>query len=68
MFVWLSSFGFVERLLSCFFLAFYSEVVSVFVIEVFSCMQQNSGSCLCIQSVSLCIFIGGIESIDVKRY
>ena len=29
-------------------------------------MQQNVGSCLHIQSVSLCI-LGGIESIDVKE-
>jgi hypothetical protein len=33
-----------------------------------SCMQQNAGSCLYIQSVSLCLFTGGIDSIDVKRY
>ena len=37
---------------------FYSEIVTVFVIELFSCMLQNAGSCLTIQSVSICLFIG----------
>ena len=31
-------------------------------------MQQNDGSCLCIQFVSLCLFYWGMESIDVERY
>jgi hypothetical protein len=33
-----------------------------------SCMQQSDGSCLHIHSDSLCLFIGGIESIDDERY
>ena len=32
-----------------------------------SCKQQNVGSCLCSQSVSLS-FYWGIESVDIKRY
>jgi hypothetical protein len=41
------------------FSAFYSEVVPVFDTEVpFFCMQQSAGSCLHIQSVSLCLCIG----------
>ena len=31
-------------------------------------MKQNAGSCLHIQSVSLCLFIGGIDSTDVEGY
>jgi len=31
-------------------------------------MQQNLGSSLCFQSLSLCLFIWGIVSIDDKRY
>jgi hypothetical protein len=31
-------------------------------------MQQNAGSCLYIKSVSIYLFIGGIETIDVKCY
>jgi hypothetical protein len=36
---------------------FYSEIVPVFLIGVFSFMQQNAGSFLCMQSVSLYLFI-----------
>ena len=50
-----------------FFPAFYSEVVS-FSLRWFSYKQQKVGSYLCSQSVSLCLFIGGIEFIDIKRY
>ena len=50
------------------FPAFHSEVASVFFREMGFCKQQKVGSCLCSQSISLCLFIGGIESIDIKRY
>ena len=35
-----------------------------------SCMQQNAGSCLCIQSLSLCLFIGELNPLmlrDIKE-
>ena len=47
------------------FPAFYSKVESVFVTEV-SCMQQNVGSCLCNQSVSLCLFIGELILVILR--
>ena len=31
-----------------------------------SCMQQNAGSCLHIQSVSLCFFIGELSPLIVR--
>jgi hypothetical protein len=49
---------------------FYSEVVSVFVTEVHFLYAANVCSCLCIQSVSLCLFIGELGSLilrDVKE-
>ena len=35
-----------------------------------SCMQQNVGSCLCNQSISLCLFTGELSSLilrDIKE-
>jgi hypothetical protein len=32
-----------------------------------SCMEQNNGSCLCIQSVSLCHFIGELSSLMLSN-
>ena len=53
------------------FLAFHSEVVYVFFPEMgVSCKQQNVGSCLCSQSVSLCLFIGELSPLilrDIKE-
>ena len=52
------------------FPAFYSKVESVFVTEV-SCMQQNVGSCLSTQSVSVCLFIGDLSPLilrDIKGH
>jgi hypothetical protein len=52
------------------FLSFYSEVVSVFVPEVGFFMHQNVGSCLCSQSVSLCLFIRVLSPLilrDIKE-
>lgn len=37
---------------------FYSEVVSVLSLWCVSCMQKNAGSCLHVQSVSLCLWGG----------
>jgi hypothetical protein len=48
-----------------FFAALYSEVVSVFD-RYISCLQQNAGSCLCIQSVSLCLFIGQLIPLMLR--
>ena len=31
-------------------------------------MQKKDGSCFHIHSVSLCLFIGEIEFVDVERY
>jgi hypothetical protein len=32
-----------------------------------SCMQQNVGSCLCIKSVSLCLFIGELSPLILRK-
>ena len=52
------------------FPAFYSEEVSVFVLRLVSCKQQNVGSCLYSQSISLCLFIGELSPLilrDIKE-
>ena len=52
------AFSFWDHVLGEFFPAFYSEIVSVFVTDVgFFSMQQNVGSFISIQSVSLYLFI-----------
>jgi hypothetical protein len=40
------------------FVALNFEVVSIFDAEIISYIHQSVGSCLYIQSVSLCLFIG----------
>jgi hypothetical protein len=42
----------------------------VLALRCISCMQQNAGSCLHIQSVSLCLFIGELSPLmlrDIKE-
>jgi len=51
-----------------FFPVFHSEIVSVFVTEIYLMYVENAGSCLRIQSGSLCLFYWGIESNDFKRH
>jgi hypothetical protein len=56
-------------LLGKFFSSPYFEVVSLSLMLVF-CVQQNAGSCLCIKSVSLCLFIGKLSPLilrDIKE-
>jgi hypothetical protein len=51
-------------------MAFHSEAVSVFSLRCVSCKQQNVGSCLCSQSVSLRLFIGELSPLilrDIKE-
>ena len=48
-----------------FFPTFYFEGISVFD-SVFSCMQQNAGSWLHIQSVGLCPFIGELSPLMLR--
>lgn len=50
-----------------FFLALYSELVSVFVTEVCFQYAANSGSCLHIHSVSFCPFIGNIIPLILRN-
>lgn len=47
--------------------ALYTEVVSNLLLKCVSCMQQNDGSCLWIQSVSLCLFIEEFSTL-ILRY
>ena len=52
------------------FLAFYSEVISVFSVRFVSFMKQNAGSCLHIKSFSLCLFIVELSPLilrDIKK-
>ena len=49
-----------------FFPARYAEVMFIIVAEVCFCMQQNDESCLCIQSVSLCLFIGELSPLMLR--
>ena len=37
-------------------------------LQYVSWIQQKDGSCVCIHSVSLCLFTGGIDTIDFERY
>ena len=45
---------------------FYSYVVSVFVTEAHFLRQYIAGSCLCIHSVSLCLFIGELAPLMLR--
>jgi hypothetical protein len=56
-----------DHLLGNFFPTLYTEVVTL---RCASCMQQNAGSCLHIQSFSLCLFIGKLNPLmlrDIKE-
>jgi hypothetical protein len=50
----------------CFFPAFYSEIVSVFVTEVCFLYAEIAGLCLHIQSVILCLFIGELSRLMLR--
>jgi hypothetical protein len=49
-----------------FFPGFYFEVVFIFVIELYSCMDQNPGYCLHTCSVSLCLYIGELSPLILR--
>ena len=60
---------FLDHLLGRLFF-FHSDIVMSLLLRCVSCMQQNAGSCLHIQSVSLCLFIGEFSPlilIDFKE-
>ena len=60
---------------ACFLGPFYRKVFSQLIIlrkylslklRCVSCMQQKDGSCFCIHSVSLCLFIGKLSPLILR--
>ena len=45
---------------------FYCEVVPVFLMEVCFYMHQSAGTCLCIKSISICLFIGEMRPLILR--
>lgn len=45
------------------FPSFYLEVMSILIVRCVSWVQYKDGSCFLIQYVSLCLFIGGFETL-----